>query len=157
ERVSSAFVDFLEGIDFSGVSSGLSSISGFLLPLAPMFGALLAPIVRPIPGLGGVAANLRLLMGPIGLVIGLITTMIAKSPALREALGGAFAAIGTALQSLSPLFGIVGDLVGQLAGTLGGVLAQAVNAVVPIIARVVELLGPILTQVLSGLTPVLNV
>src|SRR5690606_14575046 len=156
ERVSTAFFDFLAGIDFSGVSSGLSSISGLLLPLAPMFGALLAPILQLIPGLSGVAGGLKLLMGPIGLVIGLITTMIAKSPALREALGGAFAAIGTALQSLSPLFGIVGDLVGQLAGTLGNALAQAINAVAPIIAHVVELLGPILTQVLSGLTPVLK-
>src|SRR5690606_23532935 len=131
EGLATSLFDALSNVDFSNLSGGLSNISSLLSTVAPMFGALLAPILGLIPGMSGLAGGLRALGGPIGIIIGLIATMIKESPLLRSALSGAFEQIGGALQGLAPLFTVVSGLVGQLAGTFGNILARAISVVVP--------------------------
>ncbi|RRJ85899.1 hypothetical protein EG850_10950 [Gulosibacter macacae] len=107
-------------------------------------------------GAAGIGSKIATLLGPIGMVIGLVTALIAASPELREALGGAFGAIGSVLGELfTALAPVVQDLFAQLApifGTLGGLLGEVIVALTPLI----EMLGPILVPIVRALAAVLT-
>lgn len=112
----------------------LGEMNAAIGPLVGAFIALgasgLAPLLKMVPGLGGLSKALGFLGGPIGLLIGAFVGLLAVSPELRAALG-------------------------QIAGVLGGVLSETFSALVPAIMPIVELLGGVLVDVLAQLAPIL--
>lgn len=166
-----------------GVIGGIvSAVGGVMTALAPVFtwigttlGSLAAAGAAGAGGLAGVVANIAKFAGPIGIVISLITTMIAASPQLREALGGAFEAIlgtlgtlattlapilgglvTTLVTALAPVFTTLGDVVGTLLVALTPLLEMLGPLLVPIIQMLASVLGPVITLIGSLLTPVIE-
>lgn len=166
-----------------GVIGGIvSAVGGVMTALSPVFtwigttlGSLAAAGATGAGGLAGVVANIAKFAGPIGIVISLITTMIAASPQLREALGGAFEAIlgtlgtlattlapilgglvTTLFTALAPVFTTLGDVVGTLLVALTPLLEMLGPLLVPIIQMLASVLGPVITLIGSLLTPVIE-
>lgn len=152
--VAGRFFEWLAGIDFSALASGLGSVSGLLGPLAGLGAGALGPLLSGLPMVGGLFSGLT---GPIGLILSLITQIFTRSPALRQALGGALEAVGGALSSLAPVFAVVSDLVGLLAGAVGDALAVAIAAVVPPLVEIATMLGPMLAETFTLLGPLIAV
>lgn len=126
---------FLESI-----TSNLSSIATVA---APVIGALLGalgPLLAKLPLIGGAFAGIT---GPLGLVIGLITSLLVASPELRAVLGTLFETIGSAL--------------GQIGAVLAPVVTQLISTLVPAIATIGAALGTAITAVLPLFTPLVSI
>lgn len=123
---------------FASITSSFSNIGAALGPVIGGLVGLMAPLLKHIPLLGQAFTGLT---GPIGLVIGLIASLFAASPALREAIGSAFGS----------LMKIVGDLAATLGPAIGGIL----GAFTPLMALLGDTLAPIITQVMSTISGVI--
>lgn len=80
--------------------------------------------------------------GPLGIIAGAITGLVASSPKLREALGGAFRKIA---EAAGPLFEAV-----------GGIVQTILEGLAPILDRVAPLLM-LVADVFAGLAPLLGI
>lgn len=102
----------------------LSKLTNVLGPATGAFIALgasgLAPLLKMVPGLGGLAGKLSFLGGPMGLVLGAIVGLVAASPELRDALG--------------QLLTVFGDLAGKLASSL----EPLITALLPVLVGVLD-------------------
>ncbi|OFP69840.1 tape measure protein [Actinomyces sp. HMSC065F12] len=146
--------DFIQGgvlKEMAPKLSGVAAAAGGLL--GPLSG-FVKNFAGNIPLIGNVISKvLPGISGPLGVVIGLVTSMISKSKPLRDALGGAFSKIASALggvleslQSSGGLFEKIGDLMGML----GDAIAPVVTWVGDLAADLISLLGPAL-EWLSGI------
>ncbi len=98
----------------------------------------LAPLLRMVPGLGGLATKLGLLGGPVGLAIATFAGLVAVSPELQGALGSLLAAVTTAGAALAPVLAGVAEV---LSGALVGAIHVAIPVVVSIIETFAKLIG----------------
>lgn len=155
--VSGKIFDWLANVDFSTLASGFSGLSAVLLPLLGVFGAIGGSSLAGM--LGPLGVLLPKISGPMGLVLGIVSALLAQSPELRTALGGAFSAISGALESLAPLLPVLAGAVTSLTQALGGALASVLtNAILPIIqliaTQILPALMPILMSLITSVLPV---
>jgi tape measure domain-containing protein len=157
-----------EGKGLSALTQGLSGLSGILGPLGGAFAALgagglstvlskLGPLGKMIPGLG---TAMRVLTGPIGLLVGAFAGLVATSPELQSALGGLVTGVLSSLmgivEQLQPVFAQLMPVLAQVGGIIAGVLAQALVALTPVITQLVTIAGGLIAQVLPLLVPILT-
>lgn len=140
------------GMGLQAVADGKVDLKQTLSGILPVLGVIAGPLgakaaefIGRIPLVGGALGGLiRMVTGPIGLVVTLIISMITRSEALRTALWGAFTKIGEAINSVLPAGQQVGgvfDAIGFVAGKLGDFLAPVVDWLGEIIALGVKLAG----------------
>ncbi|KTR08275.1 hypothetical protein NS184_06110 [Curtobacterium luteum] len=154
-----------------GGTSVFAGMGQVIAPLGAAFVALgaggLAPLIAKIPLLGGLAGPIGALAGPIGIVVAAIAGLVATTPELRAALGGAFNEILPLLQaigySVQEAFGQLGPIIAQLAGQLGTALSAAVVTALPIvqsllgvIANLIPVLTPVIAMIAGALLNAFN-
>ena len=165
--ISGAIVAFIEGADFSGLSS---SIGGMLPVIGGLVGAL-GGLASQLPFIGQFFVGIT---GPVGIVIGLFAGLIASSSALRDSFGAVVYALSSSVQQLAPTFQQVFDLIGQVLGQLGDALApiivqlsggllQAVSALTPVVNQIVGILRqlvsmimPVVEHMLAAIVPIIG-
>ncbi len=103
----------------------------------------LAPLLRMVPGLGGLASRLAFLGGPVGIAIAAFAGLVAVSPELQAALGSLLAAVGSAGTALAPVLSTVAEL-------LAGTLASAIQVVVPIVSVLIHIVAGLLGWLTDG-------
>lgn len=153
------------------LAAGATGISGLAKDI-PFVGELVGGLSKNITLIpesfakfGPIGSLLAGTSAPLGLVVGLIGTLIAASPSLQSALGQVFQILGTTLQSLAPTFKVIGGLLSQFLDTLGSVLApiivalaqafsQMLIALVPLIPPLLQIAILILQQVLIPILPI---
>jgi tape measure domain-containing protein len=147
----------LGNLDFSKATGSLSSMA----PVIGIVGGAMAPLLGQLPLVGKLFTGLT---GPIGIVLGLVAAMVAVSPELRTALGGAVSQIAEAFGNLGPLIGEIGELAGELLSQVGTVLADLITSllppivdllggIIPPLTSIISVVGGALTQAISALTP----
>lgn len=134
----------------SGGFSQLGQTLGGMLPVIGGLAGALGPLLTQIPLIGGVFSGLT---GPVGIVIGLFTSMMTHSQLLRDAISGAFKTLGEAFQSpaISGALQALGSQLGTIAGILGDSLGSALNVVAPLLANMAQVIVPVLAQVFGQL------
>lgn len=134
----------------SGGFSQLGQTLGGMLPVIGGLAGALGPLLTQIPLIGGVFSGLT---GPVGIVIGLFTSMMTHSQLLRDAISGAFKTLGEAFQSpaISGALQALGSQLGTIAGILGDSLGSALNVVAPLLANMAQTIIPVLAQVFGQL------
>nr|DAK45121.1 MAG TPA: Minor tail protein [Caudoviricetes sp.] len=142
--------DVITRIKGSGGFSQLGQTLGGLLPVIGGLAGALGPLLTQIPLIGGVFSGLT---GPVGIVIGLFTSMMTHSQLLRDAIGNAFTTLGQAFQSpaISGALQALGSQLGTIAGILGDSLGSALNVVAPLLANMAQTIIPVLAQVVGQL------
>jgi tape measure domain-containing protein len=142
--------DVITRIKGSGGFSQLGQTLGGLLPVIGGLAGALGPLLTQIPLIGGVFSGLT---GPVGIVIGLFTSMMTHSQLLRDAIGNAFTTLGQAFQSpaISGALQALGSQLGTIAGILGDSLGSALNVVAPLLANMAQVIVPVLAQVFGQL------
>lgn len=142
--------DVITQIKGSGGFSQLGQTLGGLLPVIGGLAGALGPLLTQIPLIGGVFSGLT---GPVGIVIGLFTSMMTHSQLLRDAISGAFKTLGEAFQSpaISGALQALGSQLGTIAGILGDSLGSALNVVAPLLANMAQTIIPVLAQVFGQL------
>lgn len=167
ERVSQAISSLTGKIAEFISSGGVKKLAPTMAGIAAAFGGLLGPLSKSfktfagrIPVVGNALAKLIPgITGPVGVAIGLVTSMIANSKKLRDALVDAFKGIGEAfggvfdsLKSSGGLFESISGLMGRL----GDVLAPIVTLAGNLAASIISLLGPALEWVAGILEKVVG-
>ncbi|WP_128683453.1 tape measure protein [Actinomyces qiguomingii] len=159
ERIKETAGPFMEGLSgaLSGAKDALDGIgSGTLVStLLPALGAgagLLSQWANGIPLIGKMIPTMS---GPVGVVAGLITSMVAASPELRDALGGAVEAIGSVMGGLAEPAKTVLSTIGDLTAVMGDTLAQAITAITPSLTSLAQTVLPVISDVLAILGPAL--
>lgn len=129
----------------TALSGGLGQIRIAPQIIAPLTGAFVAlgssglgPLLKMVPGLGGLATRLGLLGGPVGLAIAAFAGLVAVSPELQAALGTLLSAVTSAGTALAPILG-------QVAQLLAGALVTAINVAVPVISSIVTALAGLIS------------
>lgn len=159
--------------------TGLLGTIGELLVNIPMVGPALKGLVGDSALLGNA---LKLLGGPVGIVLSLLTGLVMISPKLQQTLAQVAETVGSALtgaastlapvlqnifdkcaQAASEIFPVLVECMGQIFETLGTVIAQlapvAAEILQPLldcISQLIELLTNILTVILPPLTSLLD-
>ena len=134
-------------------SGGFSQLGQTLGGLTPVIGGLvgaLGPLLTQIPLIGGVFSSMT---GPVGIVIGLFTSMVTHSQLLQGAISSAFKTLGQAFQSpaISGALQALGNQLGAVAAILGDSLGSALNVVAPLLANMAQVIIPVLAQVFGQL------
>lgn len=122
--------------------TAFSNIGQTLAGLTPLIGAMagaLGPLLTNLPIIGQLFTGLT---GPVGLVIGLVTSMVTTSAPLRQALAGAFQTIAKSAASLGPVFSSLMAVVGSFAGGLGDAIAPLISGVGQVVGELVGTLAP---------------
>lgn len=178
----------LNGDSFSGFSSGIMAaipLVGSLVAamggtgLLGTIGELLVNIPMVGPALKGLVGDsallgnaLKLLGGPVGIVLSLIAGLVAISPQLQQtlaqvaetagsALMGAVSTLAPVLQDIfdkctsaaSEIFPVLVECMGQIFETIGTVIAQ----LAPVAAEILQPLLDCISQLIEPLTNILTV
>lgn len=149
--------------------TGLLGTIGELLVNIPMVGPALKGLVGESALLGNV---LKLLGGPVGIVLSLLTGLVMISPKLQQTLGqvagtvgssllGAFTTLAPVLQDIfdkctsaaSEIFPVLVECLSQIFTTIGNVVAQ----LAPIAAEVLQPLLDCIAQLIEPLTNIITV
>ena len=188
----------LNGDSFSGFSSGIMAAIPLVGSLVAAIGGtgllgtiselltnipLVGPALKGVVGESELLGNaLKLLGGPVGIVLSLLTGLVMISPKLQQALGQAAGTVGSSLlgafttlapvlqdifdkltQAASEIFPVLEDCLGQLFSTIGNVVAQLVSVETSIlqptlecISQLIEPLTNIITTILPPLTSILS-
>lgn len=188
----------LNGDSFSGFSSGIMATIPLVGSLVAAVGGtgllgVIGDLVSNIPlvgtalkGLVGgstlLSNALKLLGGPVGIVLSLLAGLVMISPKLQQALGQAAGTVGSSLlgafttlapvlqdifgklsQAVSVIFPVLEDCLSQLFSTIGNVVAQMVSVGTSIlqptldcISQLIEPLTNIITTILPPLTSILS-
>ena len=177
----------LNGDSFSGFSSGIMAtipLVGSLVAamggtgLLGTIGELLVNIPMVGPALKGLVGDsallgnaLKLLGGPVGIVLSLLTGLVMISPKLQQTLAQVAETVGSALmgaastlapvlqdifdkctQAASEIFPVLVECMGQIFETLGTVIAQ----LAPVAAEILQPLLDCISQLIEPLTNILS-
>lgn len=180
--------EVLNGDTFSGFSNGI-------LAAVPIVGSLVAAVggtgllgvigdlVKNIPFVGTALSgmcgestllgkSISVLGGPLGIILSLITGLVAISPQLQQTLAQVAETVGSALMSAvstlvpvlqdivdkctsaaSEIFPVLVECIGQIFETLGTVIAQ----LAPVAAEILQPLLDCISQLIEPLTNILTV
>lgn len=149
--------------------TGLLGTIGELLVNIPMVGPALKGLVGDSALLGNA---LKLLGGPVGIVLSLLTGLVMISPKLQQTLAQVAETVGSALtgaastlapvlqnifdkcaQAASEIFPVLVECMGQIFETLGTVIAQ----LAPVAAEILQPLLDCISQLIEPLTNILTV
>lgn len=149
--------------------TGLLGTIGELLVNIPMVGPALKGLVGDSALLGNA---LKLLGGPVGIVLSLLTGLVMISPKLQQTLAQVAETVGSALtgaastlapvlqnifdkcaQAASEIFPVLVECMGQIFETLGTVIAQ----LAPVAAEILQPLLDCISQFIEPLTNILTV
>lgn len=141
EKVFGGIADKISKINFSGFTGQLSGLSG---PIAAVTGLLGAA------GLGG----------PITLVIGALSGLIAMSPQLRSEFGtmlqNAFVSLQQAFQLLQPSIQALMTALSQLAAAVMPVITNLVGQIIPLLTPIISTLVGALVPAIQGILTVVT-
>lgn len=142
--------DVITRLKSSGGFSQVGQTLGGLLPVIGGLAGALGPLLVHIPLIGGAFSSLT---GPVGIVIGLFTSMVMHSQLLQGAISGAFKTLGEVFQSsaVTGALEALGAQMGAVAGILGDSLGSALNVVAPLLANLAQTIIPVLAQVFGQL------
>lgn len=178
----------LNGDSFSGFSSGIMAtipLVGSLVAamggtgLLGTIGELLVNIPMVGPALKGLVGDsallgnaLKLLGGPVGIVLSLLTGLVMISPKLQQTLAQVAETVGSALMgaastlvpvlqdifdkctsAASEIFPVLVECIGQIFETIGTVIAQ----LAPVAAEILQPLLDCISQLIEPLTNILTV
>jgi tape measure domain-containing protein len=156
--------------DVSKFVGGLKDMLPVIAPLGAAFAALgvsgLAPLIGMIPVVGGLAGPLAALSGPFAAILAAFGGLVATSPELQAAIGGAvqsFKQFGSAVgPAFAPVLRNVLSGFTDLVVTVGSALATAIQFVVPVVLQLAGVLGatvapllPVIAQLFTTLSVVL--
>lgn len=147
--------EIITGLKDKG-AEGIQGIIGPFSGLAPVIGGLvglLGPLASQIPLIGGAFSGLT---GPVGLVLGLFTSMWSQSEVLQSAVGGAFTNLGAIFQAIGPVVSALTTAFSSIAGVLGDALGQAIATIMPGLTQIAQTIFPVLAQTITNLTPVMT-
>lgn len=127
----------------------------------------LGGLTKMLGGVGGAGGGFLKLLGPVGLVIGIFTTLFTTSEEFREAvfkilgvLGQLVTMIGEALApvltTLMEALGPIIQRIGEVLGTLISFAADLIVMLMPFIELIISLLIPAIEKVLEVVTTVFN-
>lgn len=132
----------------------LSGITGALSGLAPVVGAAVAPLLSNLPMVGAIFKDLT---GPVGLVIGLFSSMVSGSAPLRDAFGQLAQAVGPAVVDIFRVISDVATQLGAAFGQVGDAIAPVIAAIAAQLPGVIDALVPALSAVLGTLPTLVSV
>ncbi len=161
----------LNGDGFSGFSNGIMAaipIVGSLVAAVGGTGLLgvIGDLVKNIPFVGTalsgmcgestlLAKAVGVLGGPLGIILSLITGLVAISPQLQETLGQVAGTVGTALMdafgTLAPVLQEIFDRLMQAASEVFPVLIECMSQIFTTIGNVVAQLAPVAAEILQPL------
>lgn len=172
EKVFGAIADRMGKLNFNGFTGQLSSLSGPIAAVTGLLGAAgLGGALKGLDGIpviggtlskfGGILSGLG---GPITLVIGALSGLIATSPQLRSEFGtmltGVFTSLQAAFQMLQPsilaLMGALNQLVQAVMPVITNVIGQIIPMLTPIISTLVGALVPAIQGILTVVTAVVQ-
>lgn len=156
EGAAAATSAFIKSGNFAAIGDSISKI-------APLFGPLIGAVIAfgssALNALPLIGRLFPVISGPVGIILGLLTSLVAISPELRSALGGAFQTIASALSTAAPMITTVMDTLIGLLPPIASLLAQLLAALMPIVPVVMELvtaIGDALGQVLVAIAPLIE-
>lgn len=146
ERMGQSMTSFVPQVisALERITGWITAAQGVKLPnfgapaLITVIGGLigtLGPLTEGIPFVGRALSGLT---GPVGLVLGLFSALVAASPELREAIGFAFQQVAVAVGSLITALAPVIEQLGTLLPIAGAALGAALTVVVGVITSVVQ-------------------
>lgn len=146
------------GLFAAAITGLISYVGGLLSPiisLATSIGSFLGPLTGVNGAFGSLGNVLKVIGGPIGIIVGLLVGMYTQSEAFREAINGLVSTLGSALMpifaALMPVVETLFTALGSIVGTLGDALAPVITALLPVLQIVGEVLGAVLVPVLTAL------
>ena len=146
------------GIFVGAITGLIGYVGGLLSPVISMVGAFqsfLGPLTGATGAFGSLSNILKVIGGPIGIIVGLLIGMYTQSESFRNAINGLVTTLGGALmpifQALVPVIGILFEALGSIVGTLGDALAPVITALLPIITILGQVIGAILVPVFTAL------
>lgn len=154
KRIGEAITKMKEG--------GVDKIGADLSGLLPVLGLVAGGLSTVIAGMLPFGSSLLGLTGPVGLLLGSLAAMWAKSELLRKAVGDLGGALVDALgsPSVKNALEILTITIGNTAKALGDSLGLALELVAPSLAYMAERLVPVLSQtfgaLLNSLTPLVG-
>src|SRR5215831_6763802 len=173
-QIADAIKRFGPAIAALGGASALLTGGGILTQL-PIFGGVIQHLIGPlkmiIPLLGGgegLAGAFKFLTGPVGIILGIFTTLMAVSPQFRQAVIGlvqalivglmpAFKAIFAAIKPLMPVIVMLGKMLGQILAPVIKALTPLLVQLMPLVAVLAQLVGKLLGVVILLIGPILKV
>ncbi|ASR78049.1 tape measure protein [Arthrobacter phage Timinator] len=144
---------------------GIAGGAGLLLASFGKFMPILSPLMSMFGGLSGMigklGGSLRFLLGPIGLIAGLLIYAYSTSEPFRNAINqllGVLLNLGvTLMTSLMPVFmqlvTSVLPIVSQLFSSLVPILVSILTAVMPIVTTLISQLVPVFMQLIAAVLP----
>ncbi|ALF01228.1 putative tapemeasure [Arthrobacter phage Brent] len=155
---------FLHGMG-PGAWLGVAGGVGLLLASFGKFMPILSPVLSLFGSLSGVVGQLggalKFLLGPIGLIAGLLIYAYSTSEPFREAVNqllGVLLNLGmTLMTSLMPIFQqlmtAVLPIISQLFAALVPIFIQIITAVMPIVTTLATQLVPVFMQLIAAVLP----
>lgn len=153
----------------SKVFSPLKNATG---PLAAAFAALgstgLSSLLTNLPVVGklftGLVGPLKFLSGPIGIIIALVTQLVATTPSLQASLGsmvsGVLATLMQAMMQLAPslqqIMAAISQLINAVMPILQAMLVALIPLIQPLISMLTSKLVPIIQTIMSTVTQVIT-
>jgi tape measure domain-containing protein len=131
------------------VTAGFSTLGAGAIPILGIIAAGLGKFGSGIPVIG---EYLRLLDGPLAIIITLVTTLIASSPELKAAFVGAFNIIANALKPLAPIIQQIVSTFTGLLSIIGSALAPVVTAIAQSFAQILAAVAPLIPTLLNFVT-----
>jgi len=142
-------VTAIKGDGGEGLESSFGPLTGLLPVIGGLAGAL-GGLATQLPVIGGLFGGIT---GPVGIVIGLFTSMWQQSDTLHEAVNSAFGSLKTVFLALEPVIAQVSSAFATIAGTLGDQLAVALSTLMPGLVTIANTVFPVLAQTIQGLMP----
>lgn len=168
EKVFGGIADKISKINFSGFMGQLSGLSGPIAAVTGLLGAAgLSGALRGLSGvpvIGGLLPKfgdvLSGLGGPITLVIGALTGLIATSPQLRSEFGtmlkNVFVSLQQAFQMLQPSIQTLMTALSQLAAAVMPVITNLVGQIIPLLTPIISTLVGALVPAIQGILTVVT-
>ncbi|QKY79784.1 tape measure protein [Arthrobacter phage Bumble] len=184
ERIGS-YLHSLSPAQWAGVAGGAGLLLASFGKLSPILSPLLGIFARFGPVLGSMGGALKFLLGPIGLISGLLLAAYMTNEPFRNSINALVPQIlslaGTLLTSLMPVFttlvttllpvisslfatlvpviisivGAVAPLIVQLAAQLLPLFVQLITAILPPVMGLLTMLAPIFAQLITALAPLI--
>lgn len=123
---------------FALFGSAIGPVLGALGPLGGLIGQLL-------PSLSSLGGLLRVVLGPFGLIVGVLVAAYASSEEFREAVHGL-------LDAILPLGQTLISALGPILAMLPGLFKMVVSAITPLLTVVVQ----VASELISALVPVIQ-
>ena len=136
---------------FAGFAAAAGAIGLVFANLGTIFGAIRPFLDDILTKVGGARGAFAALGGPVGIIIGLLLTLLTGSEEFRNAIGNLLKVVG---QLVGQLLGALMPVLQALFDALGPVVSQLGAALAPVVQLVADLLQAVLTPAINALMPI---